>query len=636
MYEKFFGFSEPPFNQTPDPQFYCSSSTHDEAFSLILHGIAYRKGFIVITGEVGTGKTTLCQRLLATLDPSVKAALILNPSSNPIELLRSVNQGFGVASKDLSKMELVVELNKFLLDNLKSGNNAVLLIDEAQNLTVECLEEIRLLSNLETPKAKLLQIVLLGQTELEDKLRLTELRQLTQRIVLRNHLLPLDLEETRVYIASRLAVAGGKDEDLFTMRAVERVHALSGGVPRLINAFCDKVLLAACLKQSKVIGDALVNEIGRDLAVYIPPLPKPMGRTRPLGPAQQTPLFEPDATVRLPSSKDSASDQRRPRVRVTPGWVGVAGILVIGFFGALYWLSPTWLKVNEFLNGAGKTPPPVEIAPVPVPPTGDIKANPAPLDATPADASAPPRAPQAPTATGNPPAPAASPPSPSAAPPAATTSERAAAQAPAGTDLKEVRLAATVSLLNRWGRFQSTPFDKLAGRDPGVLIREAGLQSATFQPDLGVLERLDYPCLLEWRDKPESEGHAVVLTGLNQSEATILDPLLGRRVVGRGDLAKHVGGEALVLWKTLPGIKIPLKLKKEKDPSVMELQRLLKKEGLYAGNANGFYNPATRAAIVKLQPRAGLEETGVFGVQTYMTLAKRVLGAKVPSLKAEP
>jgi general secretion pathway protein A len=608
MYEKFFGFTEPPFNQTPDPQFFCPSPTHEEAFSLILHGITCRKGFIVITGEVGTGKTTLSRRLLETLDPSVKAALILNPGSNPIELLQSVNQGFGVGSKNLSKMELVVELNRFLLDNLKAGNNAVLVIDEAQNLTVECLEEIRLLSNLETPKVKLLQIVLLGQPELERTLRLTELRQLAQRIVLRNHLRPLDFEETRVYIASRLAVAGRKDQDLFSASAVERVHALSGGVPRVINALCDKALLAACVREYKLIGDALINEVGRDLAGFS----APMEQALQLSSARLPSRVDSAATVRRSSSGGVAAAQQRPRVRVTPGWVGLAGLLVAGFFGALYWLGPTWFKVNEFMSGAGKVPPPLTATPAPAPSAGSAQAIPAP------PAPAPPV-----PAGANPSAPVAGPPEPPV-------------QAISFNDLKEVRLAATVSLLNRWGRFQSVPFDRLVGRDPGSLVREAGLQSAALPLDLGLLERLDYPCLLEWKDAPESARHAVVLVGLGPTEATILDPLAGRRVVGREELAKHVVGEALIFWKTLPGIKIPLKIKKEKDPSVMEVQRLLKKEGLYAGNANGFYNPATRAAIALLQSKARLKETGDFGVQSYMTLSKRVLGATVPSLKAEP
>jgi general secretion pathway protein A len=181
MYEKFFGFTEPPFKQTPDPQFFYASPTHEDALSLILHGIAHREGFMVITGEVGTGKTTVCRRLLEALAPGVKAALIPNPGLTTIELLQSVNQEFGIGYAASSKKELGDELSRFLLDNLRVGGGAVLIIDEAQNLSVECLEEIRLLSNLETTKEKLLQIVLVGQPELEDKLRMNELRQLTQR-----------------------------------------------------------------------------------------------------------------------------------------------------------------------------------------------------------------------------------------------------------------------------------------------------------------------------------------------------------------------------------------------------------------------------------------------------------------------
>jgi general secretion pathway protein A len=265
MYEKFFGFTEAPFNQTPDPQFFFSSPTHEDAFSQVLYGITQRKGFIVILGEVGTGKTTLCRHLLETLDPGVKTALILNPGMTTLDLLMSVNEEFGIKCRRSSKKKLVDELHRFLLDTLGVGGNALLMIDEAQNLSVKCLEEIRLLSNLETTTQKLLQIVLLGQPELGDLLRRKELRQLAQRVALRAHLVPLDPAETAQYIASRIRAAGGEGKVHFTASAVDRVHALSGGIPRLINTLCDKALLAGFITDATVIDESLVEEAGREV-----------------------------------------------------------------------------------------------------------------------------------------------------------------------------------------------------------------------------------------------------------------------------------------------------------------------------------------------------------------------------------
>ena len=265
MYEKFFGFTEAPFNQTPDPQFFFSSPTHEDAFSQVLYGITHRKGFIVILGEVGTGKTTLCRHLLESIDPGVQTALILNPGLTTLDLLMSVNEEFGIKCRRTSKKKLVDELHRFLLDTLGVGGNALLMIDEAQNLSVKCLEEIRLLSNLETTKQKLLQIVLLGQPELGDMLRRNELRQLAQRVSLRARLLPLDPAETAQYISSRIRAAGGEGKVRFTALAVDRVHALSGGIPRLINTLCDKALLAGFITDTTVIDEALVEEAGWEI-----------------------------------------------------------------------------------------------------------------------------------------------------------------------------------------------------------------------------------------------------------------------------------------------------------------------------------------------------------------------------------
>ncbi len=243
MYDHFYGFHEPPFNLTPDPRFLFYSERHREAFHHLLFGIQERKGFIQLTGEVGAGKTTICRALLEELGPSYKTALILNPCLTGSQLLRSILRELGLPAGRVDRVAGLEMLNRFLLDQLAQGNDVVLLIDEAQDLTPELLEEVRLLSNLETDQRKLLQIVLVGQPELRERLDARGLRQLRQRITVRYHLTPLSRRETEQYIRHRLHVAGGNSRPTFDGWALRRIHRYSRGVPRLINAVCDKALL---------------------------------------------------------------------------------------------------------------------------------------------------------------------------------------------------------------------------------------------------------------------------------------------------------------------------------------------------------------------------------------------------------
>ncbi len=243
MYNQFYGFAEAPFNITPDPRFLFMSDRHREAFNHVLFGIRERKGFIQLTGEVGAGKTTVCRAILEELGPAVKTALILNPVLTSSQLLKTILRELGLPTPRADRVTYLETLNHFLLDQLAAGNDVVLLIDEAQDLELELLEQIRLLSNLETDQRKLLQIVLVGQPELREKLDDRRLRQLRQRITVRYHLAPLTREETERYVEHRLHVAGGNGRPSFNRWAYRSIHRYSGGVPRLINAVCDKALL---------------------------------------------------------------------------------------------------------------------------------------------------------------------------------------------------------------------------------------------------------------------------------------------------------------------------------------------------------------------------------------------------------
>ncbi len=243
MYNEFYRFQESPFNITPDPRFLFFSERHREAFNHILFGIRERKGFIQITGEVGAGKTTVCRAILQELGPAYRTALILNPCMTSTQLLRTVLSEYGLKPGRLDRASSLDALNEFLLHEAIIGNDVVLFIDEAQDLEDDLLEQVRLLSNLETDQTKLLQIVLLGQPELREKLEQRNLKQLRQRITVRYHLSPLSREETEAYIQHRLRVAGADSRPIFTPWAVRKIYAYSRGVPRLINAVCDKTLL---------------------------------------------------------------------------------------------------------------------------------------------------------------------------------------------------------------------------------------------------------------------------------------------------------------------------------------------------------------------------------------------------------
>jgi general secretion pathway protein A len=265
MYNEFYGFREAPFNITPDPRFLFFSDKHREAFNHVLFGIRERKGFIQITGEVGAGKTTVCRAILAELGPTYKTALVLNPMVTATQLMRTVLIELGLEARKVDRTAYLEVLNRYLLEQAAAGHDVVLIIDEAQDLESELLEQVRLLSNLETDQRKLLQIVLIGQPELRDKLNQRSLRQLRQRITVRYHLSPLDRFETERYIAHRLRVAGADGRPRFSSWAIRRVQRYSGGVPRLINAVCDKALLYGYVNGTYALDARAIGQAIREL-----------------------------------------------------------------------------------------------------------------------------------------------------------------------------------------------------------------------------------------------------------------------------------------------------------------------------------------------------------------------------------
>jgi len=265
VYQQYFHFSELPFSIAPDPHFMFMSARHQEGLAHLLYGINMGGGFVALTGEVGTGKTTLCRCLLQQLPVNVDIALILNPKLNAVELLATIcdELSIGYDKNRQTLKDFIDKINQYLLTAYANGRRTVLLIDEAQNLSLEVLEQVRLLTNLETSKTKLLQIILVGQPELKQLLNQKDLRQLNQRITARYHLLPLSLDETRAYIHHRLAVCNG-NPDLFKDRAVRKIYQFSSGIPRLINILCDRALLGAYATNAHAITPDIITRAARE------------------------------------------------------------------------------------------------------------------------------------------------------------------------------------------------------------------------------------------------------------------------------------------------------------------------------------------------------------------------------------
>ena len=259
MYLNFYGLNEMPFNITPDPRFLLFTRNHQDAYDHLMFGIEQRKGFIEFTGEVGSGKTTICRSVLANLKANIKTALILNPCLTGTQLLKAILSDFGLPSAARNRLSYLQVLNRFLLEQLAGGNNVALIIDEAQDLSQELLEQVRLLSNLETDQHKLLQIILCGQPELQKRLLSPALRQLRQRITIRFHLLPLTEMETSQYIDHRLRTAGWKGGPLFSSDGVQHVFKYARGIPRMTNSVSDVAMLAGYAAGSHLIDGACVK-----------------------------------------------------------------------------------------------------------------------------------------------------------------------------------------------------------------------------------------------------------------------------------------------------------------------------------------------------------------------------------------
>ena len=318
MYCNFYEFSEKPFNVTPDPKFLFLSPSHGESLASLIYGIRERRGFIAIMGEVGTGKTTLINTAIERLDTDTKIACINNTSMTFLQILKMALFDFGVAKPDenLSKELAIQRMNDFVIRQLASGGNVVLIVDEGQNLDRQSLENLRLLSNLETAKQKLLQIIISGQPELDATLRTPELRQLAQRISLKRYLMPLDEKETYAYLKHRLTVANYKGSHLFERRAMQLIWEHSEGIPRKINVLCDNALLIGYGTGLKKITFNIIEEAIKDLC--------------------WSPFLSPDET-RVVKIDDSETKRKKSTFYLLL-WISIVSLLLAGCIVIAAWL----------------------------------------------------------------------------------------------------------------------------------------------------------------------------------------------------------------------------------------------------------------------------------------------------------
>jgi len=270
MYKKFFGLKENPFNVNPDPRYLFLTHHTQEALACLTYGIETRKGFILLTGEVGTGKTTLINKLLEWLHKErVSTAFVFNPRLSVMQFFEFMMADFGIPCESRQKGQMLLKLNQWLLERYQAGERAVLIVDEAQNLSPQMLEEIRLLTNLETSTEKLLQIVLSGQPELDQKLSQPQMRQLRQRITLRAKTRQLTIEETQGYIQERLRIAGAESTEIFSPEAITAVHRYARGIPRVTNLLCEHALVSSFVDQLNPVPPEIVEEVARDFDLHI-------------------------------------------------------------------------------------------------------------------------------------------------------------------------------------------------------------------------------------------------------------------------------------------------------------------------------------------------------------------------------
>jgi len=581
MYRKFFGLSEDPFNLTPDSRFLYLSQKHREALANLIYGIQERKGFITLTGEIGSGKTTLCRALVNELDAqTTKLALILNPCLNEIELLQTINEDFGIAAESHSKRDLIKALNQFLLDESAADHNVVLIIDEAQNLAIEVLEQIRMISNIETETHKLIQIILMGQPELIDMLARPELEQLNQRISVRYHIYPLDEADVAYYIRHRLFIAKAQIDIEFTPEAFSLIYKFSGGVPRKINVLCDRCLLAAYAKVTYAIDDSIVREAIREI--------------------------EGEQARQTASKKKPAA----PPVKIT-NILAIAAILTLFIFAGVV------LGINLARKGI-QSAPESDIAALqekPSEPSYKEVWNPMPSNPNvSATGSATPTFTPAPTPTKIPHR-------------YYFDWEYDKNNICRVNNPQFAYMAAIITCVRLWNiEVELEKFKKL---DAAAVARlnleeneELGLKKLVIDKDLISAIRYDVPFIVTFASPPKGFSPAAVLTRVEGISCTIADPVNGLKTVSRSELMEKISQCVIIYFDKM---NLGAMLKGEESERVKKLQEFLKTKGYFRGEPLGTFDAATETSIKNFRRYYKIESLTLLDPETVLMLSTRMV-----------
>ncbi|HVH04621.1 MAG TPA: AAA family ATPase [Myxococcota bacterium] len=617
MYAEFYGLREKPFALSPDPRYLFLADSHREALAHLLYGIEHGEGFISITGEVGTGKTTLCRTLLQRIEPGTEVAFIFNPQLSAEELLQAINAELGLATEGLGRRQLMEQLNRFLLAKKADGRRVLLLIDEAQNLAPDTLEQVRLLSNLETDTSKLIQIILIGQPELDAILESPNLRQLRQRISVRWRLSPLSAIETRDYVRHRLRISAGAPREIFTELALRELHRRARGIPRLVNLLADRALLAGYAAGARTIGLGLVTQSDKEIR----------GSARSFATSQ--------SASRLVSWLPSGLRQV----------AGAALLVALGIGAAAAWqrLAAPPAGAPESAAPEAASPQPTldrvgDAEPAPAAPAPELtaaeEAMPTPLVDGPAAGEPMPL--EVASATGDvaaaPPAalPATAVPTPPVVQPLALEDALAAAS-PAAATSDSVR-----DLLRRWGAPDDVaPFltidlalERLRGAEIAVLtLRDA---------NRATLELFNHASLLQLRAL-DGAPRTVLLVGLEGDRATLVGLRGGDELsVPWTDVEEHWTGELVVAWRDFAGLPEMI------GPGIGTagvpwLQSTLQTLGFLAeGDRSGVYDAATASAVREFQRSRHLTADGTVGPLTKAMLYEALPDFAIPRLGARP
>ena len=601
MYTAFYGLFEKPFSLSPDPRFLFFADSHREALAHLRYGIDQGEGFIAVTGEVGTGKSTLCRALIAGLGPDTEVAFLFNPPRSATELLQAIASEFGLDPAGHQRHALNDQLNQFLLEQKTNGKRALLVIDEAQNLDASLLEEIRLLSNLETANSKLIQIVLLGQPELDRKLDSHELRQLRQRISVRWFLTPLSRLETGAYVAHRLCVAAGRQRPIFTASAKRAIFKHSGGVPRRINLLADRSLLAGYGANALQIGPGIVRQAAREIDTG--------GRIKTV---RRVPLvaLRIAAAVGLFVLAGALGNQ--------VGRSDTLRSLVAANFTARWQLAPV---------SAGKLSSEAETS------QGDLDA---PDSVVPTPSATPVQETRSISDTGLEAAPAVSDPlmgiKTLAPGPVGTRGDRLRNTLLPGSflgrllDHQDAAASRAIALNAILASFGLLPAVDLPADDEATVSHLEGRGLSVLRvrgATLDELRTLNHPVMLSLRSE-RNRLRSVALRHLDNDSALLFgvtdhDSLQ----VSIIEIEHQWDGDALIVWETFEQLPDYLSLG-ESGQSVIWLQHALAELGLYAGAFSGFFDDLTQASVRRLQADTLLDPSGTVGPRTQMVLYSKL------------